>query len=172
MRSESSEMQACYAARAPDYDAVYLKPERVRRVVDRHRRGGMESALCLLRHRKEAAVSAKKTMEAYFDAFNRHDPEAVAALFAKGGKYVDPAVSSGVEGKALEDCLRAHYAAFPDASYELIQTVADINGLAACEWRFKGTNRGPLGKSAGTDRAVEVLGASILRVQDDKIGWL
>jgi steroid delta-isomerase-like uncharacterized protein len=117
-------------------------------------------------------MSARTILEAYFDAFNKHDPEAVAGLFAKGGKYIDSAVSSGVEGKALEDYLQGHYAAFPDASYQLLTTVADTDGLAACEWRFKGTNLGPLGNSPATNRGVEMLGASILRVNGDKIAWL
>lgn len=117
-------------------------------------------------------MSAKKVMEAYFDAFNKHDPEAVAALFVRGGKYVDSAVSSGVKGKALKDYLRGHYAAFPNASYQLVRTVADRNGLAACEWRFKGTNTGPLGDSPATNRAVSVLGASFLQVKGGKIAWL
>ena len=117
-------------------------------------------------------MSARTVMEAYFDAFNKHDPEAVAALFAGGGKYVDPAVSMGVKGKALKDYLRGHYAAFPDASYRLVRTVVDRNGLATCEWRFKGTNTGPIGDSPATNRPVEVLGASFLQVKGGKIAWL
>lgn len=117
-------------------------------------------------------MSARAIMEAYFDAFNKHDPKAVAALFSKGGKYIDSAVSSGVEGKAFEDYLQGHYAAFPDASYQLLQTIVDSDGLVSCEWRFKGTNTGPLGNSPATNRGVEVLGASILQVIGDKIAWL
>lgn len=117
-------------------------------------------------------MTTRAIVEAYFDAFNRHDPKAVAALFANGGKYVDPAVSSGVEGKALEDYLQGHYAAFPDANYQLLQIVVGGDTLASCEWKFKGTNTGPLGKSPATNRAVEVLGASILQVEGDKIAWL
>lgn len=117
-------------------------------------------------------MSARTIMEAYFDAFNKHDAKAVAALFANGGKYVESAVSSGVEGQALEDYLRGHYAAFPDANYQLLQAVVDSGGLAACEWRFKGTNTGPLWNSPATNRGVEVLGASILQVSGDKIAWL
>lgn len=117
-------------------------------------------------------MSAITVMEAYFDAFNNHDPEAVAVLFAGGGKYVDSAVSSGVKGKALKDYLRGHYAAFPDARYRLIRNVADRAGLAACEWQFKGTNTGPFGDLPPSNRAVVVPGASILQVKAGKIVWL
>jgi steroid delta-isomerase-like uncharacterized protein len=117
-------------------------------------------------------MSASTLIEAYFDAFNKHDPEAVARLFAKGGRYIDSAVSSGVEGEALEDYLKGHYAAFPDASYQVLHTVTGGDGLAACEWLFKGTNTGPLGNSSATNRRAEVRGASILQVSGDKIAWL
>ena len=117
-------------------------------------------------------MPARTVMQAYFDAFNKHDPEAVAALFGKGGTYVDPAVSSGVKDKALKDYLRGHYAAFPDARYRLVGTVADRSGLAACEWRFKGTNTGPLGDAPATNRGVDVPGASVLQVKGGKIAWL
>lgn len=113
-----------------------------------------------------------RVIEAYFDAFNTHHPEAVAALFGRGGTYVDSAVSSGVKGKALKDYLRGHYAAFPDARYRLILTVANRDGLMACEWRFRGTNTGPLGDSPATNRAVDVPGASVLQVKGSKIAWL
>lgn len=114
-------------------------------------------------------MSAKTTVQAYFDAFNRHDPKAVAALFTNSGTYTDPAVSSGVQGELLEDYLQGHYAAFPDASYQLLQTVCEGDGLAACEWRFKGTNTAALGSLPATNRCVDVMGASVLRLTGDKI---
>lgn len=117
-------------------------------------------------------MSAITIMEAYFDAFNKHDAKAVAALFATGGKYIDSAVSSGVEGQALEDYLQGHYSAFPDATYQILRTIVGSDGLVSCEWRFKGTNAGPLGNSPATNRGVEVPGASILQVANDKITWL
>jgi steroid delta-isomerase-like uncharacterized protein len=120
----------------------------------------------------DLAMSARTVVEAYFDAFNNHDSEAIAELFAKGGRYIDSAVSSGVEGESLKEYLKGHYAAFPDASYQILRTVADSDGLAACEWIFKGTNTGPLGNSPATNRRVEVTGASILQISGDKIGWL
>lgn len=51
-------------------------------------------------------MPTRTVVDTYFDAFNRHDPEAVAALFARGGTYIDSAVSSGVKGKALKGYLR------------------------------------------------------------------
>jgi ketosteroid isomerase-like protein len=50
-------------------------------------------------------MSAQMTVQAYFDAFNRRDQKAVAALFAHSSTYADRAVSSGVQGKSLEGYL-------------------------------------------------------------------
>lgn len=117
-------------------------------------------------------MPARTVIDIYFDAFNKHDPEAVAALFGREGAYIDPAASAGVKGKALTDYLRGHYAAFPDARYRLLRTIISPNGLMACEWRFKGTNTGALGNSPATNRAVEVPGASVLQAKGGKIAWL
>lgn len=117
-------------------------------------------------------MPARTVIDTYFDAFNKHDPEAVAALFGRGGTYIDSAASAGVKGKALKDYLRGHYAAFPDARYRLVRTIVSPNGLMACEWRFKGTNTGALGNSPATNHAVEVPGASVLQAKGGKIAWL
>ncbi len=117
-------------------------------------------------------MPTRTIIDTYFDAFNKHDPEAVAALFARGGTYIDSAVSGGVKGRALKDYLWEHYAAFPDARYRLVRTIANRDGLIACEWRFRGTNTGPFGNLPATNRTVEVPGASILQTKNGKIAWL
>lgn len=117
-------------------------------------------------------MSSRTIIDAYFRAFNKHDPEAVAALFGRSGVYIDPAVGAGVKGQALKDYLRAHYAAFPDARYWIVRAVANRDGLMAVEWRFRGTNAGPLGDSLATNRAVNLAGASILQTRASKIAWL
>ena len=117
-------------------------------------------------------TASQTLLDRYFDAFNRHDPKAVADLFGSDGTYVDPAVSGGVRGSGLEEYLRRHYAAFPDARYEILQIVAGGDGLTACEWRFTGTNSGPLGNAHATNRTVNVPGASVLLAGGDTIAWL
>jgi steroid delta-isomerase-like uncharacterized protein len=123
-------------------------------------------------HTGERAMPAKAIIDAYFQAFNRHNPDAVAALFSSRGTYVDPAVSSGIKGEALKGYLRGHYVAFPDARYRVRTSVVSRDGLMACEWRFTGTNAGPLGDKPATNRAVDVRGASVLQVKNGKITWL
>jgi steroid delta-isomerase-like uncharacterized protein len=117
-------------------------------------------------------MASRNLIDAYFSAFNKHDPDTVAALFGKSGAYVDPAVSAGVKGQGIKDYLRAHFAAFPDARYRITRSVASREGLMAVEWRFRGTNTGPIGESTATNRSVDLGGASILQARAGKIRWL
>ena len=117
-------------------------------------------------------MASRTLIDAYFRAFNKHDPDTVAALFGKSGAYVDPAASAGVKGRAIKEYLRAHFAAFPDARYRIVRIVTNREGLMAVEWRFRGTNTGPLGDSPATNRSVNVAGASILQARAGKIAWL
>lgn len=111
-------------------------------------------------------------VDQYFKAFNAHDPKAVAQLFGRTGKYVDPAVPAGVKGAALIDYLRAHYASFPDSRYRVVRITSSREGLTGFEWVFKGTNAGPLGDAPATNRKVEVPGASMMLVKNGAISWL
>jgi steroid delta-isomerase-like uncharacterized protein len=117
-------------------------------------------------------MPAPTLLDRYFSAFNRHDPEAVSALFGAKGIYVDLAVSAGVSGEALKEYLRSHYAAFPDARYRILRKILRREGPIAVEWRFQGTNTGPLGGRPASNRAVEVHGASFLEARAGKIRWL
>ena len=111
-------------------------------------------------------------VEQYFKAFNAHNPEAVARLFGRTGKYVDPAVPAGVKGSALIDYLRGHYAAFPDSRYRAVRVISGREGLIGFEWVFKGTHAGPLGSTPATNRAVEIPGASMMSAKKGTISWL
>lgn len=116
---------------------------------------------------------AKPTIvDEYFKAFNAHNPEAVAKLFGRPGKYVDPAVREGVKGAALIAYLRSHYVAFPNARYRVVRMTWNREGLIGFEWRFTGTNAGPLGDMPATNRAVEVSGASMMLAKSGAISWL
>jgi steroid delta-isomerase-like uncharacterized protein len=117
-------------------------------------------------------MATKDLVQAYFKAFNKHDAQGVAALFGKSGTYVDPAVPNGVKGDALQEYLRGHYAAFPDGRYRVIRKIASRDGLVAFEWRFTGTQAGALGNTAATNRPVDVLGTSMMKVRSGKIAWL
>ena len=76
-------------------------------------------------------------------------------------RVVRPRQRSLVTGKEIANYAKAVWAAYPDASVELI-TVADTGGgLVAAQWVLRGTTP--------TGRTVTIPGASFTQVEGDKI---
>ena len=44
-------------------------------------------------------MEATDLVQEYFDAWNRHDPEAIVATFVQGGTYTDPTPPKGLAGE-------------------------------------------------------------------------
>jgi ketosteroid isomerase-like protein len=103
----------------------------------------------------------EQLIERYFDAFNRHDIEAVMACFHEQAVIVD------VEGKRYEgrDEVRRHYetgfALMPDSRCDL-RTRTGNSGRGVAESFFHGT-RPRFGK------VIEAIGAEVMEMVDGKI---
>jgi steroid delta-isomerase-like uncharacterized protein len=94
-------------------------------------------------------------------AYNAHDADALAASYAEGATYSDSRAGEAFTGKAIVNYAKAVWAAYPDASVELI-TIADTGrGLVAAQWVLRGTTP--------TGRTVTLPGASFTQVNGDKI---
>jgi steroid delta-isomerase-like uncharacterized protein len=104
-------------------------------------------------------------------AYNGRDADAFAAAYAEGATYSNPRAGQGLTGEATVNYAKAVWAAYPDASVELI-TIGDTGGgLVAAQWVFRGTNTGgtlPDGARA-TGHTVTLPGASFTQVEGDKI---
>jgi steroid delta-isomerase-like uncharacterized protein len=103
-------------------------------------------------------------------AYNAHDADALAATYAEGATYSNPRAGKGLTGKAIANYAKAVWAAYPDASVELI-TVGDTGGgLVAVQWVLHGTNTGTLPDGTpATGRTITLPGASFTQVEGDKI---
>jgi steroid delta-isomerase-like uncharacterized protein len=103
-------------------------------------------------------------------AYNAHDADALAATYAEGATYSNPRAGKGLTGKAIANYAKAVWAAYPDASVELI-TVGDTGGgLVAVQWVLRGTNTGTLPDGTpATGRTITLPGASFTQVEGDKI---
>jgi SnoaL-like domain len=51
-----------------------------------------------------------------FDAWNRHDAEAILALHAEGGTYSTPRAGGALTGQAIANYAKAVFTAYPDMS--------------------------------------------------------
>ncbi|MDX2166615.1 MAG: ester cyclase [Deltaproteobacteria bacterium] len=105
--------------------------------------------------------------DATYAAWNAHDADAVAAVFA-----VDAVVREiGGAGESRgRDAVRARAAAlmtaFPDLRLERVELVID-GQRHADRWVLSGTHRGELFGIAPTGRAVRIEGATFTRLNDD-----
>lgn len=100
-------------------------------------------------------------IQRYFDAFNRHDIEAVMACFDAEPAIVD-ATGIRFEGRAE---VRRHYetafALLPDCRCEL-RTLGGNSGRGVAESLFHGTR-------TRSGRVIEAIGAEVIEMHDGRI---
>lgn len=61
-----------------------------------------------------------ETVRRYNQAWNGRDANAIVALFAEGGTYSNAHAGQGLTGEAIANYAKAVWAAFPDATFELV----------------------------------------------------
>ena len=105
----------------------------------------------------------------YFDAWNRHDPEAVLATMAVDGTYADPTTHGSISGEAFAAYMRGLFSAFPDTSFEVVSEGQPAPDLVAAQWIMRGTNHGSMRGLPPTGKSIELHGADFIRVVDGKI---
>ena len=115
-------------------------------------------------------MNATEIILRYVDLWNGRDAAALVDAFTKNGTYSNPDTYPGVGGEALVAFVKGIWSAFPDFTVELLNVGEIEAGVVALHWRVRGTNTGPGGDgSEPTGRSVSFQGASIIRVEGDKI---
>jgi steroid delta-isomerase-like uncharacterized protein len=98
--------------------------------------------------------------EATFGAWNAHDADAVAAVFAEDAELVDAATGDVVRGRAaIRARTAALFAAFPDLRLERRMLLIDAR-TNADQWVMTGTHRGAYLGLAPSGRRFELRGAT------------
>ena len=64
-------------------------------------------------------MDASAVAERYCEAWNRRDPEAIAAVFVEGGTYTDPNVPDRIGAEATAQYAGGLFAGFPDLAFEI-----------------------------------------------------
>ena len=84
--------------------------------------------------------------------------------------YCSPDTDPGVNGEGFATFAKGLWNVFPDLTIEILKVGEIEAGVVALHWRASGTNTG-LGanESKPTGRTASVKGASIIRVEGDKI---
>jgi steroid delta-isomerase-like uncharacterized protein len=115
-------------------------------------------------------MNATDIIQYYVDLWNGRDAAALVGAFTKDGVYCSPDTDPGVNGEALATFAKGLWTAFPDLTIELLKVGEIEAGVVALHWRASGTNTGPgADESKPTGRTASVKGASIIRLEGDKI---
>jgi steroid delta-isomerase-like uncharacterized protein len=115
-------------------------------------------------------MKATEIIQRYVDVWNGRDAAALVGAFTKAGIYCSPDTDPGINGEALATFVKGVWTAFPDFAVELLNVGEIEAGVVALHWRVRGTNTGPgADESKPTGRTVSFKGASIIRVEGDKI---
>lgn len=95
----------------------------------------------------------------YFDAFNRHDLEAVVACFHREAVLVSPNGKRLVGIAEVRRSYETEFALYPDAHCEL-RLCTGNSGAGVAESYFTGTR---------DDRRIEAIGAEVIEIVDGTI---
>ena len=102
----------------------------------------------------------------YVDAWNRHDPAAVAAQFGAGGQCEPLPMEQRYSGAALEQFVRMVLTAFPDLTVRVLRRIAAETFLIA-EWEIGGTHLGEFMGVAPTGEYAIVRGCDVTEFAPD-----
>jgi steroid delta-isomerase-like uncharacterized protein len=106
--------------------------------------------------------------ERYLDAWNSHDPSAVAACIAEDVVWEDPALPAPARGRdEVAAFVKMSVVAFPDYRFSEPggPAISDDRLVAYQPWRMAGTNTGPIDPPgfAPTGRGFAIEGVDIWR---------
>ena len=105
-------------------------------------------------------------IDQFYEAWNRHDPAAIAAPFASNGRYSDPLTRSDLFGDNLTDHVQNVF----DVIHELRITVTRMienEEAAAAVWTIEGTWDGKLGPITASETPVRFEGNDVFELEGD-----
>lgn len=80
--------------------------------------------------------------QAYFDAWNNHDPRAVVNTFEEEGWYEDPTTNGKLKGEPIGKMVEGLIKGTPDLNFEVTRKEKISDSLMMAEWLMKGTAQG------------------------------
>ena len=102
-------------------------------------------------------------LQKYFDAWNRHDGQAISAAFAAGGTYADVVTGCPLTGEKIAQYAEGLWQAFPDLHFELDGPPATSGDIVYMPWRMRGTHDGPFNGLPATGKVISIVGVDVVR---------
>jgi steroid delta-isomerase-like uncharacterized protein len=109
----------------------------------------------------------KNLVERLVEAWNRHDPDAVAGCYAPDAVSRDVTLNEPLRGRdAIRNAAAMYMRAFPDIHFDIRRLACD--GELICEeWRAAGTHDGDLMGLKATHQTGTTIGCNVIRVGND-----
>jgi steroid delta-isomerase-like uncharacterized protein len=106
-------------------------------------------------------------VERLTDAWNGHDPDAIADCYARDAVSRDVTLTEALHGRtAVRNAAAMYLRAFPDIQFEIRRIACD--GDVVCEeWRATGTHHGDLMGLPATGRRAESIGCNVMQIGED-----
>lgn len=121
----------------------------------------------------ELATQNEAIAEAFIDAFNAHDADMLNSLFADDFVYTEVTSGRTFTNKVdLAMYINLTVSGVPDTQFEIVSVVANEQ-YAAVVWIWKATNTvgWPYMGIPPTNKYFEMLGASVMEIENGKIIW-
>ncbi len=109
-----------------------------------------------------------KAIERFGTAANKHDLDAVTAVFHRDVVDHDPAADQGPGPEGFRGFYAAFFQGFPDLQIELDRMVVDDDHIALA-YTMSGTHQGDFQGIAPTGRRISIRGMGISRIEDGQI---
>ena len=125
---------------------------------------------CAVEKKPPIPESGKAVVQAYVDAWNRHDSTALDTLMAPGAVHEDLAQNFRGKGSAeVVAFMRKTHAAEPDYKWKVTNSVEEGRNVAL-EWTWTATYSGPdLAGKPVANRRINGRGASVAELENRKI---
>lgn len=108
-------------------------------------------------------------VERLFEAYNTHDPEVAAGLYAEQGTHTETAHQRQVAGRgAVQQGLQRFFAMFPDARWDLLRLMVD-GSEAGAAYRLTGSLRGQMGPIQGAGQMLDLRGVLLITTDSEAI---
>jgi hypothetical protein len=128
-------------------------------------------------HSVTAEAKASEALARWYEAWNKHDVEAISALMTDDVRYEDPSAPAAVmHGREpVEQYARAGFAGIPDLKLEKLEEWVTPGGGVISSWfRFSGTFRGALTAPglppfAPTGQLLEMFGMDRSEIRDGRL---
>jgi steroid delta-isomerase-like uncharacterized protein len=126
-------------------------------------------AACSPQPQSPSGPDPKAVLQAYVDAWNRHDSLALDTLLAPAGVHEDLAWGFRGEGPAaVRGFMRDVIAVSPDYHWEVTSSFTDGQSVMA-EWTWTATFTGPSPSGPVTNQRIAGRGAAVAQIANGKI---